>query len=98
MEVKEGGGGGEDGEDVARKVQMGEIMAGLVIDFDASRDGLGTPRERLEVLEGGEGRDVRNGIIVQVEDAEIGCSEDVDGCKVVGGESEAFEFRERGRQ
>lgn len=95
LEVEEGGGGGEDGEDVVREVQVGEVVAGLVIDFDAFGEGLGTPREGVEVLEGGEGRDVRDGIVVQVENAEIGCIEEDDGCEAVGGESEGFEFRKR---
>ena len=96
LEVEEGGGGGESGEDVAGKVQAGEVVAGLVIDFDASREGLGAPREGVEVLDGGEGRDVRNAIVVQVEHAEIGCSEEVDGCEAVQGEVEGFECWEWG--
>ena len=96
LEVEEGGCGGEKGEDVAGEVQAGEVVAGLVVDFDASREGLGAPREGMEVLQGGEGRDVRNGIVVQVEHAEIGCSEEVDSCEAVGGEVERFEFWEWG--
>ena len=95
LEIEEGGGVGEGGEDVAREVQVGKVVAGLVIDFDAFGEGLGTPREGVEVLEGGERRNVRDGIVVQVENAEIGCIEEDDRCEAVRGESERFEFRER---
>ena len=94
MEVEEGGGGGEGGEDVAREVQVGEVMAGLAIDLDALGEGLGAPREGVEILQAGEGRDVRNGIVVQVEDAEIRCREEVDGCEAVRGDVEGSKFWE----
>lgn len=39
---------------------------------------------------------MRNGIVVEVQHAEIGCSAEVDGRELVGGEIEGFEFLECG--
>ena len=54
LKVEEGRSRGEDGEDVAGEVQVSEVVAGLVIDFDALGEGLGAPRDGVEVLERGE--------------------------------------------